>query len=255
MNRECQAFLRTENLTKIFRHSRSDDVSALQNIDIQIDEGQYVLFRGHSGSGKTTLFTLLAGIAHPTRGAVFFRGENLNQLTDTALSALRRYHIGFILQDFHLFPRLTVLENASLPLLPLNLTKKRREQKAVILLEQLGLQDRLQHRPEEMSGGEQQRLAIARALVNEPALILADEPVSNIDIDSANKVAALFRQLKQEGKTLLITSHHDEIFEDADLMYHLERGRLTDEGDLRSVRDLRSAGDHRREKGPRGEKV
>jgi len=225
--------LRTEELTKIFRRSRAREVVALQNVELIIDEGRYALFRGPSGSGKTTLFTLLAGIARPTRGCVCFRGEDLSRFSDVELCRLRRNRIGFIFQDFQLFPRLTVLENASIPLLPLNLTRSVRFQKAAALLEQLGLGDRLDHSPEEMSGGERQRLAIARALVNDPELILADEPTSNIDTDSAARVAALFKELNAEGKTILVTGHRDDLLGDADEVYQLDRGKIVgrDRGD------------------------
>jgi putative ABC transport system ATP-binding protein len=228
MTTEGRPILRTEELAKIFRRSRARDVVALQNIELSIDEGRYVLFRGPSGSGKTTLFTLLAGIAHPTRGCVRFRGEDMSRLSDVALCRLRRDRIGFIFQDFQLFPGLTVLENASIPLLPLNLTRSVRFQKAAALLERLGLEDRLDHSPEEMSGGERQRLAIARALVNDPELILADEPTSNIDTDSAGRVAALFKELNAQGKTVLVTGHRDDLLRDADEVYQLDRGEIVD---------------------------
>lgn len=228
MTTDGRPILRTEELTKIFRRSRARDVVALQNIELSIDEGRYVLFRGPSGSGKTTLFTLLAGIAHPTRGCVRFRGEDMSRLSDVALCRLRRDRIGFIFQDFQLFPGLTVLENASIPLLPLNLTRSVRFQKAAALLERLGLEDRLDHSPEEMSGGERQRLAIARALVNDPELILADEPTSNIDTDSAGRVAALFKELNAQGKTVLVTGHRDDLLRDADEVYQLDRGEIVD---------------------------
>jgi len=226
---EGRPILRTEKLTKIFRRFRARDVVALQSIELSIDEGEYVLFRGPSGSGKTTLFTLLACIAHPTRGCVWFRGEDLSRLSDVELCRLRRDRIGFIFQDFQLFPRLTVLENASISLLPLKLTRSVRFQKATALLEQLGLEDRLDHSPEEMSGGERQRLAIARALVNDPELILADEPTSNIDTDSAGRVAALFKELNAQGKTVLVTGHRDDLLQDADRVYQLDRGEIVDQ--------------------------
>jgi len=227
---EGRPILRTEELTKIFRRSRARDVVALQNIELSIGEGRYVLFRGPSGSGKTTLFTLLAGIAHPTSGCVCFRGEDLSRLSDVALCRLRRDRITFIFQDFQLFPRLTVLENASIPLLPLNLTRSVRFQKAAALLERLGLEDRLDHSPEEMSGGERQRLAIARALVNDPELIFADEPTSNIDADSAGRVAVLFKELNAQGKTILVTGHRDDLLRDADEVYQLDRGEIVELG-------------------------
>jgi len=229
MSTERRPILRTEALTKIFHRSRARDVVALQNIELSIDEGRYVLFRGPSGSGKTTLFTLLAGIAHPTRGCVRFRGEDMSRLSDVALCRLRRDRIGFIFQDFQLFPGLTVLENASIPLLPLNLTRSVRFLKAAALLERLGLEDRLDHSPEEMSGGERQRLAIARALVNDPELILADEPTSNIDTDSAGRVAALFKELNAQGKTVLVTGHRDDLLRDADEVYQLDQGEIVDQ--------------------------
>jgi putative ABC transport system ATP-binding protein len=203
-------------------------VVALQNIELRIDEGRYLLFRGPSGSGKTTLFTLLAGIAHPTRGRVCFRGEDLSRLSDAALCRLRRARIAFVFQDFQLLPRLTVLENASIPLLPLNLTRSVRFRKAAALLEKLGLEGRLDHSPEEMSGGERQRLAIARALVNDPDLIFADEPTSNIDADSAARVAALFKELNAQGKTVLVTGHRDDLLRDVDEVFRLDKGEIVD---------------------------
>jgi putative ABC transport system ATP-binding protein len=230
MSTDGQPILRTEALTKIFRRSRAREVVALQNIELSIDDGRYVLFRGPSGSGKTTLFTLLAGIAHPTSGRVCFRGEDLSRLSDVALCRLRRERIAFIFQDFQLFPRLTVLENASIPLLPLDLTRSVRFQKAAALLERLGLEDRLDHSPEEMSGGERQRLAIARALVNDPELIFADEPTSNIDADSAGRVAVLFKELNAQGKTILVTGHRDDLLRDADEVYQLDRGEIVELG-------------------------
>jgi putative ABC transport system ATP-binding protein len=157
---------------------------------------------------------------------VFFSGEDLGRLSDVALCRLRRDRIGFIFQDFQLFPRLTLLENASIPLLPLNLTRSARFLRAAALLERLGLEDRLNHSPEEMSGGERQRLAIARALVNDPELILADEPTSNIDADSAGRVAALFRDLHTQGKTILVAGHRDDLLRDADKVYQLDRGEI-----------------------------
>jgi putative ABC transport system ATP-binding protein len=226
MNIEKKIILKTAALTKSFRHARSGEITALKNINLTIFEGQYVLLKGHSGSGKTTLFTLLAGIAFPTSGCVYFREKNLNQISDVKLSQLRRNHIGFIFQDFNLFQHLTALENASLPLLPLNLTKKTRHKKAAEILERLGLEERLHHCPEEMSGGERQRLAIARGLINDPDLIIADEPTSNIDMDSINKVGTVFNDLKAKGKTLLITSHHDDLRQDADLIIRLDRGKV-----------------------------
>jgi putative ABC transport system ATP-binding protein len=160
---------------------------------------------------------------------VFLLGEDLNRLSDVELCRIRRNHVGFIFQDFQLFPRLTVLENASIPLIPLNLTKRVRYEKATALLERLGLQDRLHHSPEEISGGERQRLAIARALVNDPELILADEPTSNIDEDCANKVAAVFKELNTKGKTVLVVSHHDDVSMDAEIVYQLDRGEIVSE--------------------------
>jgi putative ABC transport system ATP-binding protein len=229
MSNDGRPILRAEGLTKIFRRSRAREVIALQNIELNIDEGRYVLFQGPSGSGKTTLFTLLAGIAHPNRGCVCYRGEDLSRLSDVELCRLRRDRIGFIFQDFQLFPRLTVLENASIALVPMSLTRSVRFQKAAALLERLGLEDRLDHSPEEMSGGERQRLAIARALVNDPELIFADEPTSNIDADSAGRVAALFRELNAHGKTLLVTGHRDDLLRDADEVYRLDRGEIVDQ--------------------------
>ncbi len=221
-----QPVIKTDAITKIFRHSRAGEITALKSITLTINRGCYAVFKGHSGSGKTTLFTLLAGLAYPTAGSVFINGQNLNEVSDVELCRMRRNQIGFIFQDFHLFPHLSVLENATLPLLPLCLTKKSRHEKAITILERLGLQDRLYHNPEEMSGGEKQRLAIARGLITDPEVIFADEPTSNIDKDSADKVRSIFNELNHKGKTIMITSHRDDLLQEAGIVYELERGEI-----------------------------
>lgn len=218
--------IRCENIWKIYNEGRPYEVRALEDVSLKIEKGAFVIFSGPSGSGKTTLISIIGAIDRQTRGRVYLDGRDITKLSDVAVSALRRRKIGFVFQNFNLIQGLSAWENVSAPLVPTGMGEKERKQKAMQLLEKVGLSNRSHHKPEEMSGGEQQRVAIARSLVNDPGVIILDEPTSNIDVDAISLLADILKGLRTDGKTILMSSHDDIMLKDADLIHALKRGRL-----------------------------
>ncbi len=216
-------------LVEICRHFElgSTDVKALDKINLEIDQGEFVALVGPSGSGKSTLLNLLGGLDRSTSGELSIQGLGLQNATEEELTAHRRHNVGFIFQSFNLLPTLTALENVALPLMLSGVPLKERHARAADLLQRVGLEHRLDHRPAEMSGGEQQRAAIARALVNNPQLILADEPTGNLDSSTGNEVMRLLRKLNAEsGVTLIVVTHDPEVAAYADRIVYLRDGRV-----------------------------
>jgi len=214
-------------LVEICRHFElgSTDVKALDKINLEIDQGEFVALVGPSGSGKSTLLNLLGGLDRPTSGELNIQGLGLQNATEEELTAHRRHNVGFIFQSFNLLPTLTALENVALPLMLSGVPLKERHARAADLLKRVGLEHRLDHRPTEMSGGEQQRAAIARALVNNPQLILADEPTGNLDSSTGDEVMRLLRKLNAEsGVTLIVVTHDPEVAAYADRIVYLRDG-------------------------------
>jgi len=204
-------------------------VDALKNINLEINQGEFVALVGPSGSGKSTLLHLLGGLDHPTSGQITIHGINLQEATEEALTAHRRYQVGFIFQTFNLLPTLTAIENVALPLMLCGVNLETRTNRARELLSRVGLGHRLDHKPTELSGGEQQRAAIARALVNDPQLILADEPTGNLDSATGAEVMTLLRELNSEsGVTLIIVTHDPDVAAYADRVVFLRDGEITD---------------------------
>ena len=195
------------DLTKIYNPGRPNEVSALRGANLEIGQGESVIIEGPSGSGKSTLLSLLGALDRPTRGQVFIEGEEVERLSDFWMSKLRREKIGFIYQRFNLIPGLKAWENVGYPLIALGVNWKERRRKACSLLERLGLGHRTEHRVEEISGGETQRTCIARALINGPQIIFADEPSSNIDSETMDGVLKIFNDLKAEGKTMVVSTN------------------------------------------------
>ncbi len=224
--RSSEFLIRCENLWKIYNEGKPYEVRALEDVSLKIERGSFVVFHGPSGSGKTTLISILGVIDRQTRGRVCLDGKDLTNLSDVARSALRRKRIGFVFQNFNLIQGLSAWENVAVPLIPLGLGEKERRQKAMELLEKVGLSGRAGHSPEELSGGEQQRVAVARSLVNSPDIIILDEPTSNIDAENIEILIGILSGLKQEAKTILISSHDDLVLRNADMVYELKRGIL-----------------------------
>ncbi len=235
MEQDLSLMVIAEDVSKIFRLSRQSRVEALKNVSIRIPRGQSTVIGGASGSGKSTLLSLLGCLDRPSAGRIFSGGEEVTGFSEEELCRIRRERIGFIFQEFHLLSRMTAWENVSVCLVPLGVSEKERFRRACALLDRFGLHERLFHRPEEMSGGEQQRVAVARALINDPEFILADEPTSNIDAASARRVLELLAELKRKGCTIVMATHDIDLFRkehggakafEADAIYTLIDGRI-----------------------------
>jgi putative ABC transport system ATP-binding protein len=214
------------NVTKTFR-STSEAVTPLADLDFTVQRGEFVCLMGPSGSGKTTLLHLLAGIDRPTAGSVSIDGEEISQLSASALARWRTRAIGYVFQQYNLIPVLDAAENIEVPLLLLRLARADRQRRVATALAAVGLTDRAHHLPRQLSGGQQQRVAIARAIVTDPALLLADEPTCNLDREAANATMALLRRLVNEfGKTLIMVTHDPQAASKADRIVHIDKGRI-----------------------------
>ncbi len=218
--------IKTEDLCKSYHCHSRHEVHAIQGISLEISKNSFVVFNGPSGSGKTSLLNIIGTLDRPTQGKVFMYGEDITLFSDITLSRLRREKIGFIFQDFHLIPRLPSWENVSYPLIPNGIGVKRRFERAKLLLEKMGLGDRLDHTPEELSGGQQQRVAIARALVNNPEIIIADEPTSNIDDETSGHLLEFFKEMKTNGVTIMVATHDVSFEKIADVVFKMKNGRI-----------------------------
>ena len=200
-------------------------VKALNGINMRIEDGEFLSIMGPSGSGKSTLLNLLGALDKPTSGTVFFDGINLARVDEAVLYRLRRKKVGFVFQSFNLIPTLNAVENVLIPLVPTNVPKIKGYKRAKELLETVGLGGRILHKPSEMSGGEQQRVAMARALINDPTIILADEPTGNVDSKTGDEIMGLLRDLNENmGTTLVVVTHDPEIGESTDRTIQLKDG-------------------------------
>ena len=202
--------IRTEKLCKTYV-SKGGVVKALSDLSITVGKGKCLLLRGPSGSGKSTLLNLMGCLTHPTSGSVFVDGREVSHLPDHFLTEIRRKKIGFVFQTFNLLQGHTVLDNVAMPLLPLGMRHESRKQKVLSLLRRVNLEHRAHFRVNELSGGEQQRVAVARALVNDPAILIADEPNSNIDRHNSQLILQMLHDLKEEGMTLVVSSHDSSL--------------------------------------------
>ncbi|MFQ5977105.1 MAG: ABC transporter ATP-binding protein [Candidatus Heimdallarchaeota archaeon] len=205
-------------------------IPALYDVNLTVQPGEFTSIMGPSGCGKTTLLNLIGAMDVPTSGEILVEGRDLSTMNDQQLSRLRRDRIGFVFQSFNLLPVLSALENVALPMQIAGAKKTARNERATELLEHVGLEDRLNHRPDEMSGGEKQRVAIARAMVNRPAIILADEPTGNLDSDSGWQILDLFKELHQEeNQTILMVTHDDNVAKVTSRIIYLRDGQVTDD--------------------------
>lgn len=220
--------LTMENVTKRYKHRRSD-VYALQDANVEIGTGEFVSIVGPSGSGKSTLLLMLGGMLSPTSGKVHLQGTSLYDLSSNERARKRKQHVGFVFQSFNLVPYLTALENVMIPLFLSGAAKDVQESRATELLERVGLGDRLDHKPSELSIGQQQRVALARMLANDPQLILADEPTGNLDPETSSLVLDFFEQFISEGRTIVMVTHDPRAAERARRKLRIEGGRIVED--------------------------
>lgn len=202
----------------------SNWIQVLKGIDIDIKKGEYVALMGPSGSGKSTLMNILGCLDTPTSGEYILNGKDVSKMNDNELAEIRNKEIGFVFQTFNLLPRTTALENVALPLVYAGKSKTQRIQRASEVLTQVGLADRMDHQPNQLSGGQRQRVAVARALVNTPSIILADEPTGNLDTKTSIEIMGLFDEIHAQGNTVILVTHEEDIAEHAHRIIRLRDG-------------------------------
>jgi putative ABC transport system ATP-binding protein len=217
--------IRTYNLWKSYEMG-DQVINAVSGVDIEIHRGEYVAIMGPSGSGKSTLMNLIGCLDSPTQGEYFINGRLVSSMTDDELARIRNKEIGFVFQTFNLLPRATSLHNVELPLIYNGTAPAQRIEKAKAALAQVDLKDRMNHKPNELSGGQRQRVAIARALVNSPSILLADEPTGNLDTATGNEIMALFERLHEEGNTIILVTHENDIALHAHRVIHIRDGKI-----------------------------
>ena len=219
------ALIETRDLWKTYRMG-SEEIHALQGVSMQIERGEYVAIMGPSGSGKSTLMNLIGCLDTPTRGSYLLNTQQVRELEDDELARIRNEEIGFVFQTFNLLPRATALHNVELPLVYAGVPGPERRERALDALSRVELSDRVTHKPNELSGGQRQRVAVARALVNNPSILLADEPTGNLDSKTGLEILALFERLHATGNTIILITHEPEIAEYAHRAIHLRDGQV-----------------------------
>ncbi len=217
--------IKTEHLEKIYRIG-TIEVPALKGVNIEIFPGDFYAIMGPSGSGKSTLMHILGMLDRPSKGHYLFKGKKMEDLNDVELSRTRNHEIGFVFQFFNLLPHLTILQNTELPLAYGGVPARDRRERALISLERVGVADRIHHLPTEISGGQRQRAAIARALVTEPSVIMADEPTGNLDTVTGKEIMSMFSEINQKGTTILLVTHEREIAQFAEKVIYIRDGNI-----------------------------
>ena len=225
-NLQSELMLRIIGLEKTYELGGENRVRALRGIDLKIEKGCYLAIMGPSGSGKSTMLNLLGCLDRPTAGQYFLGDEDVSRMDDDELSEVRGQRIGFIFQSYNLIAQLSVLENIQVPLFYQGKDIRTHQQRCVDLAELVGLGDRLRHRPSQLSGGQQQRVAIARSLVNDPLMILADEPTGNLDSRTGQEVLDLIGRLNETGKTIVLVTHDDRVASRAHRILHMKDGLI-----------------------------
>ena len=221
-----EAIIKLDNVWKIYKMGKVE-VPALRGMNLEVKTGEFLAIMGPSGSGKSTAMNMVGCLDVPTKGRIFLEGQDISKLSESDLAQIRGKKIGFIFQTFNLILTLSALENVALPMIFQNITKEERVKRATELLEMVGLGDRINHKPNELSGGQQQRVAIARSLINNPEVILADEPTGNLDSVSGHKVIDFLKELhEKEKKTIVMVTHDKDVAKCAQRIEHLYDGQI-----------------------------
>ncbi|BCS80330.1 ABC transporter ATP-binding protein [Anaerocellum diazotrophicum] len=216
------------DIYKIYKMGDTD-VYALNGVTLRIEKNEFVAILGPSGSGKSTLMNIIGCLDTPTSGTYILDGKEVNKLSDNQLAEIRNSKIGFVFQQFNLIPQLTALENVELPLIYKGMPASKRHKLAKEALERVGLSDRIHHRPRQLSGGQQQKVAIARALVTDPSIILADEPTGNLDSKSGAEIMSIFKQLHSQGSTIVLITHDNSIAQQARRIVRIQDGQIIED--------------------------
>ncbi len=221
--------IRMEGITKVYDTGKIR-VEALRGVDLSVEEGEFVAVVGPSGSGKSTLMNLIGCLDTPSAGSYLLRGERVAGLGKNELAAIRNRRVGFVFQNFNLLPQISAYENVELPLLFGQVGKRERARRVVEVLEKVGLADRMEHRPTELSGGQMQRVAVARALAMDPDVVLADEPTGNLDSTSGGDIMGLFEELHRQGRTVIVITHDQALARRAGRIVEIRDGRIVRDG-------------------------
>ncbi len=218
--------IKSIDIHKVYGGDSASLVRALRGVSIEIEDGEYVAIMGPSGSGKSTLMHIIGFLDTPTSGKYLFEGVDVSSLTEPELAELRKWKVGFVFQQFNLLARLRAWENVEIPMIYAGVPARERKRRALELLEMVGLKERAEHHPNQLSGGEMQRVAIARALANDPKVILADEPTGNLDSKTEEEILAVFRELHDRGKTIIVVTHDPEVAEHAGRVIKIRDGLI-----------------------------
>ncbi|MBU0696381.1 MAG: ABC transporter ATP-binding protein [Bacteroidetes bacterium] len=218
----------------------SETIHALKSVSLTINKGEFVALMGPSGSGKSTLMNLLGCLDTPTKGEYILNGINVSQMTDSELATVRNKEIGFVFQTFNLLPRSTAQDNVALPLIYAGVKKKDRDLRSKATLENVGLGNRIHHKPNELSGGQRQRVAVARALINNPSIILADEPTGNLDTKTSIEIMALIEEIHSKGNTIIIVTHEEDIAQHAHRIVRMRDGLIEEDYQNKDIKTVSS---------------
>lgn len=231
---EDKNIIEMRNIVKRFYIGQPNELEILHGINLDVRAGEFLSIVGESGSGKSTLMNMIGALDRPTSGSYLMDGMDISRMNDTALSQLRNERVGFVFQSFHLIPRTNALQNVELPLLYAGVSRRKRREKAMEMLEMVDMADRMDHKPNELSGGQKQRIAIARAMINSPSILLADEPTGALDSKTGRLIMDLFHKLHEEkGKTVVLITHNQDLAMETDRILTLSDGNIVDETILR----------------------
>jgi putative ABC transport system ATP-binding protein len=225
--------IEVKNVVKVYQMGDTQ-LTALNDVSLTVEKGEFTAIMGPSGSGKSTLMNILGCLDKMNSGKYILNDKDVSNLTDNELAYVRNKELGFVFQSFNLIPRMTLLENVELPMVYAGISAKERREKALSALEKVGLQDRIKHMPNEISGGQKQRAAIARAIVNNPSVIMADEPTGNLDTKSSEDIMKIFQRLNNEGATVIMVTHENDIAQHAKRIVRFRDGEIIEDYEVKS---------------------